>query len=59
MTWWFIQFVVSLSTIVTASVISIPTDTLGSIVEKKTGSDASWWDKKMIPEKITYDNNTA
>jgi hypothetical protein len=47
--WWFVQWTVSLSTIVTASVLSIPAD----ILEEKDKD--GWWATKNIPKNITID----
>jgi hypothetical protein len=48
-TWWFVQWTISLSAVVTASVITIPAETLGS----KDGT--SWADTPSIPKDITID----
>jgi hypothetical protein len=52
MTFWFVQFTISLATVVTASVVSIPMETL----EKKI-TDDSWWNTYLIPKSITYSND--
>jgi hypothetical protein len=60
MTWWFVQFVISLSTIVTASVMNMPTDVMSEYFSVK-GTD-SWWVTPSIPneyEFYTDDNYVA
>ncbi len=52
LTWWFVQFVISLSTYVTASVISVPMETLSSYSQA-----GSFWDTPSIPKKIVYENS--
>ncbi len=52
-TWWFVQWTISLSAVVTASVISIPAETLGS----KDGK--SWAETPSIPKEITIDASTG
>ncbi len=54
LTWWFVQFIISLATIVTASVINIPTDIV--IAQQKTQS-ASWWTDPSIPRDNIYVND--
>jgi hypothetical protein len=45
-TWWFVQWTISISSVVTASVMTIPQETLGN-------SEATWFTtKKSIPTKI-------
>lgn len=44
-TWWFVQWTISLASVVTASVISIPTDTI-----KDRTND--WTDQRIIPKDI-------
>lgn len=57
LTWWFVQFIVSLSSIVTTSVINLPTETLSTYIEtKSTSGNKSWWDNKIIPKKIEFNN---
>ena len=47
-TWWFVQWTISLSAVVTASVITIPAETM-----KTDGSStSSWWNTPSIPNKI-------
>jgi hypothetical protein len=48
-TWWFVQWTISLSTIVTASVMTIPRDVM------KAQDVNGWWSKKMIPQEVTVD----
>jgi len=47
-TWWFVQWTISLSTVVTASVISIPAEVMDTIGAK----DKSWWKTPVIPRKV-------
>ena len=49
-TWWFVQWTISLSAVVTASVITIPMETLA---KKETG----WMNIPSIPKQITIDEN--
>lgn len=45
-TWWFVQWTISISSVITASVMTIPQETLGN-------SEATWFTtKKSIPTKI-------
>jgi hypothetical protein len=50
-TWWAVQFIISTATIVTASVMSIPHETLNELQSSNTQKD-SWWNKPSIPTKI-------
>lgn len=52
LTWWFVQFTISLSTYITASVISIPMETLA-----KYSQPGSFWNTESIPKKIIYENS--
>ncbi len=52
LTWWFVQFTISLSTYITASVISIPMETLA-----KYSQPGSFWNTPSIPKKIIYENS--
>ena len=50
-TWWFVQWTISLASVVTASVISIPLETMNSIESQKP---SIWFSKKeSIPTSIT------
>lgn len=55
-TWWAVQFVISLSTVVTASVMSIPHETYGKLIDQKS---VKWgfWEKESIPKEIIIENN--
>ncbi len=53
-TWWFVQFTISLATIVTASVISIPDEALKEITSWST----TWWNSPVIPKKVTIDEGS-
>jgi hypothetical protein len=50
-TWWAVQFVISTATIVTASVMSIPHETLNKI-QAENSQPWWWWNKPSIPTKI-------
>ena len=50
-TWWFVQWTISLSAVVTASVITIPSEALS-----KFSTTDSWWEKATIPKSVTIDN---
>lgn len=53
LTWWFIQFIISLSTIVTASVINIPMDV---VIKYNETNQSSWWTEPSIPKETKYNN---
>lgn len=53
LSWWFVQFVISLSTIVTASVINIPTETIQSYMEGRSTGD-NWYRKDTIPMNYSF-----
>lgn len=54
LTWWAVQFTVSLASYVTASAISIPAETIEKYTDKNTGS---WWTTASIPKEISYQND--
>lgn len=54
LTWWFIQFIISLSTIVTASVINIPMDV---VINYNKTNQSSWWTEPSIPKTTRFENN--
>lgn len=47
-TWWFVQWTISIATVVTASVITIPAETMNSDTQK----NGAWWAKESIPTLI-------
>jgi hypothetical protein len=49
LTWWFVQFIISLSTIVTASVMNLPTEVMDKFIAKNNAPDA-WWNVQSIPQ---------
>ena len=49
-TWWFVQWTISLATVVTASVITIPMETVAN------NTDNSFLDSILIPKKIKITN---
>lgn len=51
-TWWFVQWTISIASVVTASVITIPAET---ITKTAPESADSWWMKPSIPKKIVID----
>lgn len=53
-TWWFVQWTISLATIVTASVITIPNEALESVVQWK-----GWWNSPVIPKKVVIDESSS
>ncbi len=54
-TWWFVQWTISLSAVVTASVITIPAETM-----KTDGSStSSWWNTESIPNKIVISESSS
>jgi hypothetical protein len=48
-TWWFVQWTISLSTIVTASVISIPHEAMKELKQ----SEGNFWTTPIIPKKVS------
>ena len=48
-TWWFVQWTISIASVVTASVMTIPTETI-------TGNDSAWFQKASIPTVIVMDS---
>lgn len=55
LTWWFIQFIISLSTIVTASVVSIPMEVVNEYTKKNSSSN--WWTEPSIPAETKFSND--
>ena len=53
LTWWFIQFIISLSSIVTASVINIPTEV---VINYNKNNSSDWWTEPSIPKETKYNN---
>jgi hypothetical protein len=53
LSWWFIQFIISLSTVVTASVINIPTEV---VIEYNKTNASSWWTEPSIPKNTKFEN---
>lgn len=56
LTWWFIQFIISLSTIVTASVINIPMDV---VINYNKTNQSSWWTEASIPKVTKFENTKS
>ena len=52
LTWWGVQFTISLATYVTAVAVSVPAEAVEKFTQKN-----SWWEQPSIPTKITYRNN--
>ncbi len=48
-TWWLVQWTISLSTIMTASVISIPQEVMDGLPQK----EGSFWTTPLIPKDVT------
>jgi len=48
-TWWFVQWTISIASVVTASVMTIPAETIVS-------SDSKWFTEKSIPMNVNVDN---
>ncbi len=55
LSWWFIQFIISLSSLITASVISIPSEV---VMNYNKGNASSWWTTPSIPTETVFDNST-
>jgi hypothetical protein len=54
-TWWFVQWTISISSVVTASVITIPAETMASL-----DTDKKWWMSiPSIPKEITIDERST
>ena len=53
-TWWFVQWTISLSAVVTASVITIPAETMAKL--DKDGK--SWMSTPSIPRNITINDGS-
>ena len=51
-TWWFVQWTISIASVVTASVITIPSDTISTICKTNENDCQSYWLKKSIPKTI-------
>jgi hypothetical protein len=56
LTWWFVQFIISLATIVTASVISIPMEV---VIEQQRTNASSWWTTPSIPSETRFSNDRS
>jgi hypothetical protein len=54
LSWWFIQFTISLATVVTAGVINIPTEV---VINYNKGNADSWWNTKSIPMETKFEND--
>jgi hypothetical protein len=54
LTWWFVQFIISLATVVTASVINIPNEV---VINYNKTNQSSWWTTPSIPKEIVYEND--
>ncbi len=50
-TWWIVQWAVSFSTVLTASVLSIPMETISQNSDKD-----SWWESRIIPTCVAFWN---
>lgn len=59
LTWWFVSFIISLSTVITASVINIPAEALSKFTDGKTTTAwaTSWWKDPSIPTFLEFKNN--
>lgn len=58
LTWWMVQFTISLATYVTASVITIPQETMFKLDEVKCSGDSQncWQNRPSIPMEIMFVN---
>ena len=54
LSWWFIQFIISLSSLITASVISIPSEV---VINYNKSNASSWWTTPSIPKNTVFDNS--
>lgn len=57
LTWWIVQFVISASSYITASVMTIPAETMNAYNAKYSNGKTSFWNTPIIPRKITYTND--
>ena len=53
LTWWFIQFTISLASVVTASVVNIPMEV---VINYNKDNKTSWWTNPSIPKTTKFDN---
>ena len=53
LSWWFIQFIISLASLVTASVISIPSEV---VINYNKNNAESWWTTPSIPKETVFNN---
>ncbi len=51
-TWWGVQFTVSVATYVTAAAISVPYESI-----KKFSASDTWWSTPSIPKEMEYTND--
>ncbi|MBX9809423.1 hypothetical protein K2X92_03485, partial [Candidatus Gracilibacteria bacterium] len=51
-TWWFVQWTISTANVVTAAVMTIPSETIGA-------GDSAWFVDPSIPKNITVDNTSG
>lgn len=58
LTWWFVQFIISLSTIVTASVMNMPTDVMDKYFTANSSPD-TWWNTDSIPTEYQFYTDPA
>lgn len=54
LTWWGVQFTVSVATYITAAAISIPYESISKFSEKD-----AWWTTPSIPKNNEYDNDKS
>ena len=60
LTWWFIQFTISLASLATASVMNIPAEVMTNYSAKIGQADGTnWWNTGIVPKNITYDNQST
>jgi hypothetical protein len=57
LTWWFVQFTISLASVVTTSVINIPLETLNTMYDQRfgPGNTNTWYTKESIPRVVVHD----
>ncbi len=56
-TWWFVQWVISIAAVVTASVITIPAETITQLTAT-SNPQKDWWTTESIPRKINLNDPT-
>lgn len=51
-TWWAVQWMISIASVVTASVVTIPYETIEALNAKSENKNNIWWENPSIPRDI-------